>query len=163
VVPSTVVTSYNDGIIYTMLHNLQWVLRDSDRRVIEAIPGEWIFGLAMVDGPTTSGATEFGEIDREQMVACGKCFDQAYTREDSLNCSKKYILKTHSYCKLKFDGPETENETLPCMLESVKYYGLKRHEAWGGLENTECSTMSSLLDDMTLFMKGVMRMDPLYV
>jgi hypothetical protein len=170
VLPSPVVTSYNDNpdLKYTMLNNLQWVLRNGDKRVIEPIVGEWIFGLtcayeAMMDGMTTSGEIKFGEIDKEQMVACGKCFDLAYTREASMACSKKYIYKTYGRCQKLFDSnTATESETLPCMLESVKYYSLKKHDGWNGLENTVCPTMDSLLEDMVLFMKGAMRMDPLY-
>jgi hypothetical protein len=168
-VPGSAVTTYTDlpDLKYTMLYNLQWLQRDGDRRVIEPIGGEWIFGLtcafeAMMDGITTSGEIQFGEIDREQMVACGKCFDMAYTREASMICTKKYIYKTYARCQKLFDGPETEHQTLPCMLESIKYYSDKKHDAWAGLENTVCPTMDSLLGDMILFMKGAMRMDPLY-
>ena len=166
----TVLTSYNDfDLVFTILNDLQWVFRDVDRQLIETIPAEWIFGVAcateaMVEGTTVGGATAFGEIDRERMVACGKCFDQAYTKADSLDCAKRYTRKTYKHCQKFFDGSATEDETLPCMLKSVKYYAHKKSEALirDGLENAHCSTMSNLLEDMVLFMKRVMRLESVH-
>jgi hypothetical protein len=135
---------------------------------IEKMPSEWIFGVAcateaMQWGNTQSNVLVFGEIDIEQMDACGTCFDRAYDRESNMRCAEEYFSEIiFPHCNEQFmNTATTENETLPCMLNAVMDFFKDKSKGWRDDDNS-LSTMSNLFEDMINFMKHVMSLEAMF-